>query len=82
MDSRHGCFAVLEAGSGRSAWQGPGESPYLTVGLIGTEGLWSSGIKGDVPSDVWEQKALLSRRPHLEGRMLETEPQVQGVGKL
>ena len=50
----------------------------LTVGLIGTEGLWSSGIKGDIPSDIWEQKALLSRRPHLEGRVLETEPQVQG----
>lgn len=51
---------------------------YLTVGVIGTEGLWSGGIKGDLPSDIWEQKALLSRRSHLEGRMQETEPQVQG----
>lgn len=50
----------------------------LAIGVIGSEGLWSSGIEGDPLSDIWEQKALLSRRPHLEGRMQETEPQVQG----
>lgn len=50
----------------------------LAIGVIGSEGLWSSRIEGDLLSDIWEQKALLPRRPHLEGRMQETEPQVQG----
>lgn len=56
-------MAVLEAGSGRSAWQGPGESLYLTVGLIGTEGLWSSGIKETSRLTFGNKSTALGRDP-------------------